>query len=421
MDPKTLIDTSLAIGLPVPAWFIELFRALGFTLHEVPMNLWYAGIVVAMVFYRVGGVHARRFSSRLMSQMPVIIALGVNFGIVPLLFIQVGYGQIFYPATILMAWFWLGVVALLIPAYYGIYIYASGLGREGDSMAPIKRFVGWASAVCFIAIGFIFSNALSLMENVPSWSELWLRHSFHGAALGTALNLTDVRLVPRWLLMFGLALTTTGVWIAVDSAWFARGESADYRSWARRYAFRVHTLGALWFGVAGAWYSLCTWSPRTIREMFLGGWAVLTVVTALSVLGPWLLLRRKGEIGRPRAALIGLAQLLVLGLNAVSRQVVQRHEIRPYYDLATQATDVQWGPLVGFLAAFGVGIAVVGWLIMQVARLPDGGRTFRRVRQAGDGSWEGAFRQANGGRRGHPPLRSPPAGLWLEVIQGRQV
>ena len=85
-------------------------KTIGFTLHAVPMNLWYAGIVVAMLLTVVGGEQGRRFSARLMRQMPVIIALGINFGIVPLLFIQVGFGSIFYPATILMARPWLLVV-----------------------------------------------------------------------------------------------------------------------------------------------------------------------------------------------------------------------------------------------------------------------------------------------------------------------
>jgi hypothetical protein len=122
MDPQTLIDTSTAGGMPAPVWFIELFKWLGFTLHEVPMNLWYAGIIVSMLLYALGNEHGRRFGSRLMAQMPVIIALGINFGIVPLLFIQVGFGQVFYPATILMAWFWFSVIVFLVPAYYGVYL-----------------------------------------------------------------------------------------------------------------------------------------------------------------------------------------------------------------------------------------------------------------------------------------------------------
>ena len=71
--------------------------------------------------------------------------------------------------------------------------------------------------VFFIAIGFIFANGLSLMDHVGRWPELWKDHSMAGAALGTALNVGDPTLMPRWLLMFGLALGTTAVWVLVDT------------------------------------------------------------------------------------------------------------------------------------------------------------------------------------------------------------
>ena len=223
MDPKTLIDPSALGGMPAPIWFIELFKWLGFTLHVVPMNLWYGGTITAMLLYAFGGEHARRFSSRLMAQMPVIIALGINFGIVPLLFIQVGFGPVFYPATILMAWFWFAVIVLLIPAYYGVYLYAYGQAEQGDAMPRWKRAVGWLAALLFIAIGFIFANAMSLMENLKDWPQLWQNHSFHGATLGTALNTADPRLWPRWLLMFGLAVS-----VKVDAV-VGRNEQNDHR------------------------------------------------------------------------------------------------------------------------------------------------------------------------------------------------
>jgi hypothetical protein len=338
------------------------------------MNLWYAGIVVAMLLAIFGGEHARRFAARLMTQMPVIIALGINLGIVPLLFLQVGFAEVFYPATILMAWFWLAVIALLAPAYYGVYLYALGLAAHGTAMPRWRRAAGWAAALAFLAIGFLFANALSLMENVPSWPELWQRHSFHGAALGTALNVIDRRLLPRWLLMFGLALTTTAVWVAVDAAWFAARESREYRAWAKNFAWKLYTCGAAWFLVAGTWYSFGTWSMDTRQKMIWSGWIVLTAATAVAPAGPWLLLwlgRGRGEEpARGAAALLGLAQFGVLGINAVSRQMVQHLEIRPYFDVLQQATQTQWAPLLIFLALFVAGLAVVAWMVYQVAKLP---------------------------------------------------
>jgi len=197
MEP--LLDTTNLPPLPAPFWFIEFFKVLGFSLHAIPMNLWYAGILVALGLAACGSEHGRRFAARLMLQMPVIVALGINFGIVPLLFLQLAYARAFYPATILMAWFWLAVVVLLVPAYYGVYLYAFGLGKEGAAMTPLKRAAGWLSAVFFVWIGFTFANGLSLTTRVERWRAIWLEHNLDGAATGWGLNLSDPSLWPRWL------------------------------------------------------------------------------------------------------------------------------------------------------------------------------------------------------------------------------
>ena len=139
MISQTLVDTAQAAGLPAPHWFIQFFKVLGFTLHAVPMNLWYAGLLLAVCLHIGRNQHGRVFAARLIKQMPVIIAVGVNLGIVPLLFIQVAYFKFFYPATILMAWFWLAIIVLLIPAYYGVYAYAWAIRNGPKSMA------GWPS------------------------------------------------------------------------------------------------------------------------------------------------------------------------------------------------------------------------------------------------------------------------------------
>ena len=73
----------------------------------------------------------------------------------PLLFVQLAYYKVFYPATILMAWFWLAIIVLLIPAYYGVYAYAWGICTTSRaSMAGWRVAAGWCAAVFFIAIGF---------------------------------------------------------------------------------------------------------------------------------------------------------------------------------------------------------------------------------------------------------------------------
>ncbi len=106
--------------------------------------------------------------------------------------------------------------------------------------------------------------------------------------------------------------------------------------------------------------------------MFHGPWLVLTAASAAAPAAAWLLLAlaqpRAKPIGRGLAALVGLAQFATLGINAAGRQWVQHLEIRPYFDILSQKTDVQWSPLVVFLLAFVAGLGLVGWMLYQVAK-----------------------------------------------------
>lgn len=363
MDPTRLLGPDSPLGVPSPYWFTVFFKVLGFTLHTIPMNLWFAGILMAMLL-RGRGEHARNCSNRLMNQMPIIIALGINFGIVPLLFIQVAYYKVFFPATILMAWAWFSIILMLIPAYYGVYFYAIGL-RTGRT-ASIHRTAGWIGALLFITISFVFANGFSLMTNLAGWPALWQKTSVAGAPMGIALNVADPSLWPRWLMMFGLALTTTAAYLVVDAGFFAAKESDAYRRWVSGFALKLYTVGAAWFAITGTWYTFGAWAPE-MRQMMLGG--SLVVLTALTALGPglpWLLiLAQRRKVTRPLALLTGLAQVGVMALNAISRQVLQNAELRRYLDVTAEQVNVQWSPLVVFLITFVVGAGVIGWMVVK--------------------------------------------------------
>lgn len=376
MDPQALIDTSYLPPLPAPFWFIQFFKVLGFGLHMILMNLWYAGVPIAAGLWLSGHLHGRRLTARLIAQMPLIIAFGVNFGIVPLLFIQVAYGKFFYPATILMAWTWFSVFVLLTFAYYGIYLFAHGLKKHGENLPKGYLAAGWVSGVIFLVLGFIFTNTMSLMANVPAWPVLLQNHSIHGAALGTALNTGDRTLWPRWLMLFGLALTTLSVWIVADTTWFARNESSDYRRWSLRFAWKAHTVGMLVFAAMGSWYVFGTW-PEEVRARMLHGPMIMHTLLTGAIPGlVWLLLALGARSaassaslpGRGWAAAVVLAQVAVLAVNAVSRQMVQNIELQRFSASLWKETAAQWSPMALFLAAFVLGLALIAWMILQVVR-----------------------------------------------------
>jgi hypothetical protein len=372
MFSEVLIDPT-SVGVPAPFWFVQFFKALGFTLHAVPMNLWFAGLLIALHLHVSRNEQSRYFARRFLRQMPIIVAVGINFGIVPLLFIQLSYYKVFYPATILMAWSWLAIIVLLIPAYYGVYAYAWGLHNGAKEVALWRRVAGWCAAVLFLCIGFLFANGLSLMDHVGRWPELFAAHSTFGAATGTALNVGDSTLWPRLLLMFGLALGTTAVWVLIDAEFLARGATdTRYQQWAWGFARKLYTFGMVWAAVAGAWYVFGTWSPELRKSMF--GWPLLplTIATAVAPGLPWLLMMSAGLCSEKRVttASVAFCQVGVLGINAASRQIVQNLNLKTQasFDVSSQPIDVQWGPLAMFLVAFVIGACVVGWMLAQIMK-----------------------------------------------------
>ncbi len=365
MDPTTLMAPPDPLGLPAPFWFIEFFKVLGFSLHMVPMNLWYAGMVLAAILGVFGTGYGRCLAGRLITVMPIVVALGVNLGIVPLLFTQVAYYQLFYPAGVLMAWPWFSVVALLTVAYYGVYVYATSVRRGWRPRLGL--LAGWLSALLFVVIGFLFANNFSLMANPGAWPALLGRTAVAAAPTGTALNVADPALWPRWLMMFGLALVTVSAYVVVETAFFAGRESPDYRQWAAGFAPKLATLGVIWFALAGSWYVFLAMAATSRAALMGGPLVALTAVTALSIGLPWLLIlaQRRG-ITRPLAILTGLAQFGVLALNAISRQVVQNTEIGRYVDVSAQQVNLQLTPLLVFLLLFVLGLGVVLWMIGKV-------------------------------------------------------
>jgi len=310
----------------------------------------------------LGGAHGRQLARRLGMAMPIAIALGVNFGIVPLLFTQVVNYQFFYAAGVLIAWPWLSVIALLTVAYYGVYLHAESRRR---ALALVS---GGAAAVLLVTIGFLFANNFSLMTNPGQWLAIFRRTAIAASPTGLALNLGDPTLFPRWLMMFGLALTTAAAYIVLDTAFFARRTEPEYRGWAGGFALRLYTLGLVWFAATGSWYIFGTLSPR-VHEAMRANPVVMALMglTAVAPGLPWVLIVLWRRFGAPAlAALAGVAQFGVLAINAISRQWVQNVELRPYADLAAAPVHPQWTALAAFVVALAVAVALVVWMLSRL-------------------------------------------------------
>ncbi|HXF82384.1 MAG TPA: hypothetical protein VNN19_06510 [bacterium] len=355
IDPRQLIGPASPLGSPAPFWLLEVFKVLGFTLHQVPMHLWYAGLPLAALLGLLPGEPARRLRARLLGGMPLIVAAGINLGIVPLLFTQVAYYRVFYPAGVLIAWPWFSVIVLLTVAYYAVYIAA--LGERGGRRPRLARAAVWVAALLFPAIGFIFANLFSLMTRLEAWPALAARTDAAGAVTGLALHTGDPTLLPRWLMLFGLALLTTAGFIVADAAILSPPQGAG-RAFTARVAGTAATAGLAIFLVAGWRYAQT--APVDIPLFWRAPAAGLPAIT-------WLLIvLQRGEIARPLAVAAALVQFAALGANAAARQWLQNRELARYLDLAAEPVRLEWSPLLLFLVLFVLGLVVVAWIASQM-------------------------------------------------------
>ncbi len=365
MDPRALVAPPSPLGYPGPFWFLELFKVFGFSLHMVPMNMWYAGAILAAVLSTLCRGNARIVGHHIARVLPFALAFGINFGIIPLLFVQVAYHRVFYPATVLIAWPWFAVFWLVMIAYFALYLHR--LATEGYKYQRLGKAGGWLAGGIFLVVGFIFANALSLMTRVNGWWDIFRHSNVAGAATGLALNFGDLTLVPRWLFMFGLAITTTAAYILVDAAYLSRRENDVYRRYAGRFAFIMYSIGLLVFVAMGSWYIFGTRPfafPLALKTPVM---QVIFPLTAISPGLPWLLiLLQWKQPTRRLAALTGLAQYGVILLNAISRQWLQNVEVAPYADPTKHPVSTQSGGIAIFLGLFVIGIGIVGWLIYKV-------------------------------------------------------
>ncbi|MDT7972725.1 MAG: hypothetical protein RRB24_07830, partial [Armatimonadota bacterium] len=168
MPTSGFIPTPEPIPLPAPVWLLQGLLLVTFLVHLVPMNLTLGGLV----FLSLGELSGRIDETMrrwVIGYLPITTAFTITTGVAPLLFLQVTYGQFFFPAAILIAWAWLAVIIALLLGYYGIYAYA--WARERLGRWRVWVIVG--STLLFLYIAFALSNVITLMVTPFRWWMLW--------------------------------------------------------------------------------------------------------------------------------------------------------------------------------------------------------------------------------------------------------
>jgi hypothetical protein len=347
MDPTTLIPATEPYQ--VQWWIFQALLSLGFLVHILLVNVMLGMAAIALA----GGLggkddpSARAVSTRL----PTVIAFTVNFGVVPLLFLQVLYGHFFYISDIIMGWFWLSVPFLVMFAYYMAYLFDfryEALGRG-------RTLVLALAVACMAAVAFFFVNNLTMFLTPDRWL------AYFENDRGTVLNWADPSLLPR-VAHFLLASLAVGG-LAVALLW-SRGERA-----ARPGAAAHVRRGMRWFLwatvaqlVVGPWFLLTI--RRDVMLLFMGQSAVHTAFFAAAMLGALAVLYA-GLTLRPGlgAGAVAFTAAMMVGV----REMMRISYLEGFYRAWDVPSRGEYSPLVLFLAALVLGVGVVAY-VLKLAR-----------------------------------------------------
>ena len=337
------------MALPVPSGFLKVLLLLTFFVHLVLVNVLLGSVILSVIDRRAsasdrkGGV----------AFMPKVLALAVNFGVAPFLFLQVLYGHFLYPSIVLMAVWWMFVALFAMLAYYGLYV-------SDGAVRPARRTpILFLSALLLLMTAFLLSNASTLMLRPDFWFR-WFSEPH-----GHLLNTSDPTLFPRYLHILLASLAVGGLTMAWRVRWSKRDPEVDREEAERRFRRGLDWFFYVSLAQVPVGLLFLFTLPPDVRGLFLGGDALSTAALILAVSGLCiaLILVRQGGLKLASTAALGVILVMVC-----VRGMVRDAMLQPYSGVASPAPTAlamphgQTAALSLFLVATALVVAVLVWL-----------------------------------------------------------
>lgn len=345
MNPFDLIPTPDPIPAPGVLFWILLNGF--FMIHILLVNIM-VGISAITLISGLKKKASASLGKDVAQTLPIVIALAVNMGVAPLLFIQLLYGQFIYASSTLMAVFWISAIGLLIIAYTNAYYYKSRF--DALSIGSRRFFLG-STVLLFLTIGFVLSNNMTLMLNPPSWFRYFIRPD------GFLLNLKDAVLLPRYLHFMTASLAVGGLFIAV--VWTFKKKKGTME------ADENIQLGMRWFTGAtlaqilvGFWFQMSL--PKAIMTLFMGDSILHTAVLiiALVLVIQTLYYGIRSQVWPSVASVTVLIAVMIL-----MRDLVRTAYLQPYFHIRDLSVVQESGPMILFFVSLILVSAAIVWVL----------------------------------------------------------
>ncbi len=349
MDFLELIPTPDTI--PVHWMWFQVLLITTFILHLLFMNVMLGSSIIAMVREFKTTEEPDELNRDISTKLPYIVAFTVNIGVAPLLFLQVIYGHLFYSSSMLMAVYWLSIFVLVMVAYYSLYIY----DFKFEALGQARRIFIVIAVIILLAVGFIFSNNMTLMME----PEQWVR--YFSNPFGTLLNLQENMLIPRYLHFVVGSIAIAGLFQAV--IWEVRRSSAEEQ------AEEAVRTGLNWFLSATIFQILIgIWFLATLPEdkmmLYLGKDNLRTFLLILGILCALSALVSAAK--KNTWATLGSALSTVVVMVLI-RDLLRMSWIKPFFSPASLKVVPEYSPLILFLVSFAIGGVIIVYMLKIAA------------------------------------------------------
>ena len=161
--------------LPGPAWLFHALLLLTFFVHVLFMNVSLGAAVIGAVHGLAGKPERRQLARRALAAiLPAGVSFTVTTGVAPLLFVQVLYGQLFYPATILVGWAWLAVPVVIqqVPVQLPKVRYEATTTKHDNVSLSVRNGPGGTCEVYWLLTKVSQKELLDRMQQDPSLRDL---------------------------------------------------------------------------------------------------------------------------------------------------------------------------------------------------------------------------------------------------------
>ena len=352
-DPN-LIPSFPPLAMPIPLWLSKVLIVVGFFLHAIPMKVVLGGTFIAAFFLWFNGKNTYKAGKTLVTGLPVILSFAITQGIVPLLFLQLIYGPLFYSSSIFMATFWISIIAILIVAYYILYI----VKYQEDRLTGLGKNLLLISGILFLSIGFLFSNNMTLMINPENWKDM-----AEIATRGFNLNIADLSMHSRFLHFVAAAFEVTGLFLTVIG--FFTNKDKEHSKWLVTNGSKIFVIFALIQALADFLYSKRL--AASLTQNFIGGDLLSTIAFAAYVVLGLVAIILAVFAWKNGSKTIGLFAAIAGSLNvlalALVRHLIREFSVGSFFKPELIPTNIQWD----IFAAFGIlAIGLIIYLIWLV-------------------------------------------------------